>query len=121
MALAGQSCGVELLCAERTQWESSAALGFMQLKTVFLTQTINSASMRGFHSPLGEIHRCCGSRCRRKQDGAILTTVTSVTRESWQACDNGKVKEATRQQVMENHCNYFCVIPEGEMSLAVCL
>lgn len=77
--------------------------------------------MRSFHSPVGEIHRWCGSKCRRKQDGAISTTVTSVTGESWQACDNGKVMEATKQQVVENACNHFCVIPEGEMSLVVCL
>lgn len=75
----------------------------------------NSIFMRSFHSPVGEIHRWCGSKCRRKQDGAISTTVTSVTGESWQACDNGKVMEATKQQVVENACNPFCVIPEGEM------
>lgn len=40
MAQARQSFGVELLCAGGTWQESPAALGSMQLKTMFLTQTI---------------------------------------------------------------------------------
>lgn len=98
-------------CSEGTQWESPAELRSKQLKIMFLTQTTTCIEIL-FLSDLGV--RFTGGVAAEGNG----TTVTSVTGESWQACDNG---ELWRQQVMENPCNHFCVIAEGEMSLVVCL